>query len=148
MKKLLYLLLFFVSGPAFSQNEKFSPAFINLLTPTYPGCENASDKSKCYHIGVGNLIVEELNRTHSYTDEKIQVELLLKTEADGKTTVSKVKHQNPEVVKAVRLALSKMPLVKPLKSKTTGKNEVSSSSFFCDCNQEQKTPLRVVLQLS
>jgi hypothetical protein len=143
MKNLLCFMLLIASVSAFSQNEKFSTAFINRLTPTFPGCENAADQSKCYHIGVGNLIVAELNKTAAIKDEKIQVQLLLKTESDGKTTVMRVKHKNPEVVETVQIALSKLPLITPLKSKTTGKNEVSSDSFFVTAirNKQQQYEL-------
>lgn len=93
MKNILHLCLLIISINAFCQNEQFSKAFINSLTPTYPGCENADDQSKCYHLGVGNLIVTELNKAKNIKDDKIQVELSLRTESDGKTTVLKAKHK-------------------------------------------------------
>jgi len=114
-----------ISICGFSQSKEF----INCLTPTFPGCENSDDLSKCYRDNVGKLIAAELNDVNYEKSDKIQIELLIRTEANGKSTILKLKNDDANVIQLANLALEKIPLITPLKS-SDGVHKSSSSGFF------------------
>ena len=114
-----------ISICGFSQSKEF----INSLTPTFPGCENSDDLSKCYRDNVGKLIAAELNDVNYEKSDKIQIELLIRTEANGKSTILKLKNDDANVIQLANLALEKIPLITPLKS-SDGVHKSSSSGFF------------------
>jgi hypothetical protein len=134
MKNIVLIFFFIMSLNSFSQGKEF----MNHITPTYPGCENNDDRSKCYIVGLGNLIVTELNRLKFSGIDKIQIELLIRTETNGKSTILKLKVDNQTIAKIAYSALEKMPLVKPVKS-PNGRNETSSQGFFVTAIWNKKT---------
>ncbi|MBA4155392.1 hypothetical protein [Flavobacterium sp.] len=126
MKSIILNVCFLIiSFCGFSQSKEF----INSLTPTFPGCENSDDLSKCYRDNVGKLIAAELNEVNYEKPNKIQIELLIRTEANGKSTVLKLKNDDSKIIQLANLALEKMPLIIPLKS-SDGIYKSSSSGFF------------------
>ncbi len=126
MKSIILNISFLViSICGFSQSKEF----INSLTPTFPGCENSDDLSKCYRDSIGTLIASELNEVDYGNSNKIQIELLIRTEADGKSTILKLKNDDSKIIQLANLALKKMPLITPLKS-SDGVYKSSSSGFF------------------
>ncbi|MGV3697864.1 hypothetical protein [Flavobacterium sp.] len=136
-----FLLIVFLSlftAPSFPQAQQ---EFMNRMTPVYPGCDNAKDRHQCYVIGVGKLIVSKLNEKKYKGPKHLQIELLIRTEKDGKSTVLRTASKGTGFVpeKIVKEALQKMPLVKPMKS-AKGKNESSSMGFFviADWNEHTK----------
>jgi hypothetical protein len=114
-----------ISICGFSQSKEF----INSLTPTFPGCESSDDLSKCYRDNIGKLIAAKLNEVNYEKSNKIQIELLIRTEANGKSTILKLKNDDTNIIKLANLALEKMPLITPLKS-SDGIHKSSSSGFF------------------
>jgi len=134
MKNIILSISFFIiTSNAFSQSKEF----INSLTPIYPGCENSTDKSKCFSTAVGNLIIAEFNKNGANRGEKIQIELLIRSEIDGKSSILRIKNNDAEVIKLAKLALEKLPLIKPLKSQS-GKNVTSSKGFFVTLVRNKK----------
>jgi hypothetical protein len=135
---LLIVFICMVSAVSFSQTPK---EFVNRITPVYPGCDNAEDRHKCYVLGVGRLIVAELNENKYEGPKHLEIELLVRTENDGKSTLLKIKSKGTGSVpeKMAGAALKKMPLVKPIKS-MKGKSESSSTGFFviADWNEDTK----------
>ena len=126
MKSLILNISFLIiSICGFSQSKEF----INSITPTFPGCENNDDLSKCYRDNVGKLIAAKLNEVNYEKSDKIQIELLIRTEANGRSTILKLKNDDANIIQLTNLALEKMPQITPLKS-SDGIHKSSSSGFF------------------
>jgi len=125
MKNIIFSIGFcIISITSFSQSKDF----INNMTPTYPDCGNKDDRSKCYIVGFSDLIISDLNKSNFSGLDRIQIKLLIRTETDGKSTILRLKSDNSEVERIAHSALTKAPLVEPIKSQN-GKNEISSKDF-------------------
>jgi hypothetical protein len=116
---------------SFSQ-EKSMLDFINNMTPIFPTCETAKNKSDCYKTNIGNLITNRLNEENTVKTieiKKIEIELSIRTESNGKSTILKLITKDSLIKKIVTLALEKIPLVKPLYSETKSEFVASTQSF-------------------
>ncbi|MVO08592.1 hypothetical protein GOQ30_05375 [Flavobacterium sp. TP390] len=114
--QILLLLLFCLS--AFSQKKTYLD-FMNERTVTFPGCENARDKSECYRRSVGEIILKDLNTVSNFKkigsiQEVIEIQLLLRTEISGETTVLKVDSKHKEIDTIVIETLKKLPQITPI----------------------------------
>jgi hypothetical protein len=142
MKNTIILLSVFFSIHCFSQDK----AFINSLTPIYPGCEKSSDLQKCFRLHVGNLVLAELKKSDvQLTEGKILIEIHLRIEKTGKATILQSKMGTPEIEKITRAAIAKMPLVDPLKN-ANNENTTSSLAFYVVLVKNKKTHLYELLE--
>ena len=131
MKKLFAIILCFNLYIAVAQEKSYLD-FINNMTPTFPGCEKANDKSECYKTNIGSLILSRVNAENSLKTieaSKAEIELLIRTENDGKSTIVRLITEDPIIKKLAYEALEKMPLVKPLYSEEKGEYVVSSQGL-------------------
>ncbi len=132
MKKLLIIIFCSNFLTSFSQEKSYLD-FINNMTPVFPGCEKSEDKSLCYNTNFGNLIIAQINEenTRKQIDiSRIEIELLIRTEANGKSTILKSKTKDTLIQKLVDSALEKIPLVQPLYSETTKEYVTSSQGLI------------------
>jgi hypothetical protein len=130
MKKITFITFCFLFFNLTFSQENMSQEDINSLTPIYPDCENSLDTYKCYKQNIGNLILSKLNNDESITLDKIEIDVTLKTEVDGKTSVLFLKANDKKIEKKVSSALKKIPILKPIFSKKYNENKSSSSGFY------------------
>ena len=111
------------------------------MTPVFPGCEKSKDKSLCYNTNFGNLIVAQINKENIRKQidiSRIEIELLIRTEANGESTILKSKTKDSLVQRLVNSSLEKIPLVKPLYSETTKEYVTSSNGFIVVIQKNKK----------
>lgn len=131
MKKTLILIFCFNFFISVSQEKSYLD-FINNMTPTFPSCETAKNKSECYKANIGNLIllrINEENNIKSIDISKFEIELSIRTESTGKSTLLKLNTKDTLIKKLVGIVIEKMPLVKPLYSEATKEYVASTQSF-------------------
>lgn len=143
MKK--QLIIFFCFNFLISvAQEKSYLDFINNMTPIFPGCEKAKDKSKCYNENIGNLIlfrINEENNIKPFEISKIEIKLLIRTENTGKSTILRLETKDSLIKRLVNSALEKIPIVKPLYSETTKEYVASSKGFSILIQKNKETNL-------
>lgn len=134
------VLLFLFCLNAFSQKKTFLD-FMNERAVTFPGCENARDKSECFRKGIGEIILKDLNSIENLkriglVKDVIEIELLLRNEISGETTVLKVDSKHKEVDAIVVESLKKLPQITPI---VYLEPKSSSFGFFVVIKKNNKT---------
>ena len=142
-KTLITIFLILINFSGYCQDKTYQD-FINDITPTFPGCENSKDKSECYSLEVGNLILSNFNKPDNLdklndVDGVLEIKLTLRNEINGKTTILKVENVNDVVKNLVIESLEKLPLIQPITSFRDGESKVSSTSFYIIIEKKNKS---------
>jgi hypothetical protein len=107
--------------------------YINKSTPIYPNCENSANKSECFQSSIGELILKELNESNKLNSiyvNKIQIELLIRVESTGKSTILRLTTKNKDIEKIAKTALEKLPIITPIYSEQDKEFKTSSQGFY------------------
>lgn len=133
MKKIFFLIFsLLMSFNTFSQENSMLD-YINTKTPTYPNCENSPNKSECFQTSIGELILKELNESNKlnaiYVD-KIEIELLIRVESTGKSTILRLTTKQKDIEKIAKKALEKLPIITPIYSEQDKESKTSSQGFY------------------
>lgn len=131
----LVFLLFFSSINIIYCQEKSYLDFINEITPIYPGCEYSVDKSECYKFKIGDLIKREINKKEnllllSNYKGVLEINLALRNEIDGNTTIISIKNVEKKIENIVIKSLENLPLIQPVVNFREGQSKSSSISFY------------------
>lgn len=122
------ILLFTLTSSA--QNKTFLD-YMNETAPIYPGCENAENKQECYTLKIGEQVVSkinEYNKTHPLASSKIQINIMIRSEADGSSEIINLKTVETAIDSLVREAVKVLPVIEPI-SKLDGTPATSSKGF-------------------
>lgn len=121
------LLFLFLSLTAFSQQSELE--YTNNRMPIFPGCELAENKYDCYVQKFGSMILDSLNsyhKAHPFPFEKIYIEIMIRTEADGTSVINKLRTEDETVKSITEAALENIPKVYPI---TTPEGDFAGSSL-------------------
>jgi len=100
--------------------------------PIFPGCELSENKYDCYVQKFGSMILDSLNsyhRAHPFPFEKIYIEIMIRTEADGTSVINKLRTEDETVQNIAKSALKNVPKVYPI-SRPEGDFAISTEGFW------------------
>ncbi|WP_223034441.1 hypothetical protein [Hanstruepera marina] len=136
MKKLLLNFLVFFFTFNIQGQEKTYLDYLNEIAFTYPGCENAEDKDSCFEKAIGNLIINELNKSEVLFDKEI-IKLLIRVDNLGNATVLENEVENQQLKLITHKALENIPIIEPAFSKEKSKPITRSWGFYVRIKREE-----------
>ncbi|NJW53503.1 energy transducer TonB [Salinimicrobium oceani] len=124
MKKFLMITCFFFGGMAAAQAQQTSPV--------WPGCEDSEDKAACFNEKLSAHVREHYEypmKNNEYI--RAQVKVSFDVNEKGEVVVKSVEGPKPEVNKAAREMLEKIPDMKPgtLNGKPDSRNFTTTYKF-------------------
>ena len=129
MKKTLLLSIFLCITTIFAQKNEVTPMkskqkalddevveFYSIeIPPIFPGCENTSDKVKCFQDNLHQHIKNHFTYPKEAQDSNIQGKVFVKfiVEKNGILSIDNIKGPHPILEKEVKRILEQIPKLKP-----------------------------------